>query len=61
MPFLHKITTLWSFYGQCRNLLAGFIQYTSSKHTCDQISKETDMSDLWRSEILNMKEATFLK
>ena len=61
MQFLHKMTTLRSFYGRRRNLLAGFIQCTSSIHTCDQISKETDMSDLWRSKILKKKEAIFLE
>ena len=55
------MTTLRSFYGQRRKLVASCLQYTSSKHICDQISKETDMSDLWRFEILIKNEATFLK
>ena len=58
---MHKIDILRSFYGQHRKLLAGFIQYTSSIHICDQISRETDVSDTWRSEILSKKEVTFLK
>ena len=34
-----------------RYLFAGFFQYTSLIYIFDQISKETDTSDLWRSEI----------
>ena len=38
-----------------------FFQYTSLMHIIDQISKETDTSDLWLSKILTIKEATYLK
>ena len=49
--FLYKMTILRSFYGRRRYFLTGFLQYTSLIYIFDQISKETDTSDLWRSEI----------
>ena len=55
------MSILRSFYGRCRNLLAGVFQYTILIHIFDQISSKTNTSDLWRSEILSKKEATFLK
>ena len=56
MHFLHKTTILRSFCGGHRNVLASFLQYTSLIHICDHISRETDTSDLWRSDILRKKE-----
>ena len=60
MQLLNKITILRSFYGHCRNLFASFLQFTSVIHIFDQISSETDMSDLWHSRIFGKREITFM-
>ena len=60
MQLLNKMTILRSFYGHCRNLFASFLQFTSVIHIFDQISSETDMSDLWHSRIFGKREITFM-
>ena len=61
MQFLHKITTLRSFYRRHSNLHTGFFQSASSIHICVQISIESGTADHWRHEIMSSKEATFIK
>ena len=60
MQLLNKMTILRAFYRHCRNLFSCFLQFTSVIHIFDQISSETDMSDLWHSRIFGKREITFM-